>query len=70
MLLVNDIDVNTNSLEAKRQIGYLPEGNPLYYEMYVREYLNFIAEMHQIKKRQKRRIEEVIDLTGLTDGKQ
>jgi ABC-2 type transport system ATP-binding protein len=64
-VLVNGIDVNTNSLEAKKQIGYLPEGNPLYYEMYVREYLGFIAEVHQIKKGIKERIEEVIDLTGL-----
>jgi len=64
-VLVNGIDVNTNSLEAKKQIGYLPEGNPLYYEMYVREYLGFIAEIHQIKKGIKKRIEEVIDLTGL-----
>ncbi|KAA9039370.1 gliding motility-associated ABC transporter ATP-binding subunit GldA [Ginsengibacter hankyongi] len=64
-VLVNGIDVNTNSLEAKKQIGYLPEGNPLYYEMYVREYLGFIAEIHQIKKGVKKRIEEVIDLTGL-----
>ena len=64
-VLVNGIDVNTNSLEAKKQIGYLPEGNPLYYEMYVREYLGFIAEIHQIKTDIKRRIEEVIDLTGL-----
>jgi ABC-2 type transport system ATP-binding protein len=64
-VLVNGIDVNTNSLEAKKQIGYLPEGNPLYYEMYVREYLGFIAEIHQIKKGIKERIEEVIDLTGL-----
>lgn len=64
-VLVNGIDVNTNSLEAKKQIGYLPEGNPLYYEMYVREYLGFIAEIHQLKKGIKKRIEEVIDLTGL-----
>ena len=64
-VLVNGINVNTNSLEAKKQIGYLPEGNPLYYEMYVREYLGFIAELHQIKKGIKKRIEEVIDLTGL-----
>lgn len=64
-VLVNGIDVNTNPLEAKKQIGYLPEGNPLYYEMYVREYLGFIAEIHQIKKGVKKRIEEVIDLTGL-----
>ena len=64
-VMVNGIDVNTNSLGAKKQIGYLPEGNPLYYEMYVREYLNFIAEIHQIKTNRKKRIEEVIDLTGL-----
>jgi ABC-2 type transport system ATP-binding protein len=64
-VIVNGIDVNTNSVEAKKQIGYLPEGNPLYHEMYVREYLNFIAEIHQIKTNRKKRIEEVIDITGL-----
>jgi len=64
-VIVNGIDLNTNSVEAKKQIGYLPEGNPLYHEMYVREYLNFIAEIHQIKTNRKKRIEEVIDITGL-----
>ena len=64
-VMVNNIDTSQNSLEAKKQIGYLPEGNPLYYDMYVREYLNFIAEIHQIKTNRKDRIEEVIDLTGL-----
>jgi len=62
---VNGIDVNTHSLEAKKQIGYLPEGNPLYYEMYVREYLSFISGLHKMKSGVKKRIEEVIDLTGL-----
>ena len=62
---VNGIDVNTDSLETKKQIGYLPEGNPLYYEMYVREYLAFIAGIHNKLKSVKGRIEEVIDLTGL-----
>lgn len=62
---VNGIDVNTHFLEAKKQIGYLPEGNPLYYEMYVREYLSFIAGVHKMKNGVKKRIEEVIDLTGL-----
>ena len=61
---VNGIDVNTNAIEAKKQIGYLPEGNPLYHEMYVREYLEFIAGLHKINPI-KKRIEEVIDLTGL-----
>jgi ABC-2 type transport system ATP-binding protein len=64
-VMINGIDINTNSLETKKQIGYLPEGNPLYYEMYVREYLGFIAELHKIKTGIKKRIEEVIDLTGL-----
>jgi ABC-2 type transport system ATP-binding protein len=64
-VMINGVDINTNSLETKKQIGYLPEGNPLYYEMYVREYLGFIAELHSIKTGIKKRIEEVIDLTGL-----
>lgn len=63
--VVNGINVNTNPLDAKKQIGYLPEGNPLYYEMYVREYLEFIAGIHHLQQDVKKRIEEVIDLTGL-----
>jgi len=63
--IVNEIDVKSNPLDAKKQIGYLPEGNPLYYEMYVREYLEFIADIHHLKPGVKKRIEEVIDLTGL-----
>lgn len=62
---VNGIDVNKDPLEAKKNIGYLPEANPLYYEMYVREYLHFIASLHNITNA-KERIEEVIKLTGLT----
>ncbi len=61
---VNGIDVIKNPLEAKKVTGYLPEGNPLYYEMYVREYLEFIANIHHLGS-VKNRIEEVIDLTGL-----
>lgn len=61
---VNGIDVIDNPLEAKTVTGYLPEGNPLYYEMYVREYLEFIANIHHLKSA-KNRIEEVIHLTGL-----
>jgi ABC-2 type transport system ATP-binding protein len=62
---VNGIDVHTNSPELKKQLGYLPEGNPLYYEMYVREYLGFIASLHAIKTGAKKRIEDIIDVTGL-----
>ncbi len=62
---VSGLNVQSDKLETKKKIGYLPEGNPLYYEMYVREYLEFIANVHQIKNI-KNRIEEVITLTGLT----
>ena len=62
---VNGIDVKKHPLEAKKKIGYLPESNALYYDMYVREYLSFIAEVHSIKNK-KKKIDDVIALTGLT----
>src|SRR5947209_2417654 len=62
---VSGIDVKKDPLEAKKKIGYLPESNALYYDMYVREYLDFIAEIHHVPNK-KARIEEVIRLTGLT----
>src|ERR1044071_2678486 len=62
---VSNISVTKDPLTIKKKIGYLPEANALYYDMYVREYLGFIAEVHQIEKANER-IEEVISLTGLT----
>jgi ABC-2 type transport system ATP-binding protein len=59
------IDVKTQPLETKKKIGYLPEANPLYYDMYVREYLDFIAGVHEISNK-KERIEEVIATVGLS----
>lgn len=56
--------VEGEAIATKQKIGYLPESNPLYLEMYVREYLDLMAGLHQIKNRQER-IEEVIKLTGL-----
>jgi ABC-2 type transport system ATP-binding protein len=61
-------DVETQPLEVKRSIGYLPESNPLYTDMYVRESLAFIANIHQIDNAEKR-IDEIIELTGLTPEK-
>ena len=58
------INVSEQPLEAKKKIGYLPELNALYYEMYVREYLGFISSVHRIEK-PKPRIEKLIELTGL-----
>ncbi len=58
------INVAEQPLEIKKKIGYLPELNALYYDMYVREYLGFIAEVHQVED-PKIKIESVIGLTGL-----
>jgi ABC-2 type transport system ATP-binding protein len=63
-ILVSDIDVRKDPLAAKRRIGYLPESNALYYDMYVREYLSFVASVHQLP-RPAARIDEVIAMTGL-----
>lgn len=57
-----------NSIESKSKIGYLPEANPLYFDMYVKEYLEFIAGVHNVADVQKR-IEEVIAMTGLLPEK-
>jgi ABC-2 type transport system ATP-binding protein len=53
-------------MDVRRNIGYLPEHNPLYLEMYVKEALGFICDLHKIANKQ-RRIDEVINLTGLAD---
>ncbi|WP_299209194.1 gliding motility-associated ABC transporter ATP-binding subunit GldA [uncultured Dokdonia sp.] len=60
---VNSYDTIKNTQDVRKSVGYLPEHNPLYLEMYVREYLAFNAQVH---KTPKERIEEVIQLTGLT----
>jgi ABC-2 type transport system ATP-binding protein len=59
------IDVKQNPLQTKTKIGYLPEANPLYYDMYVREYLDFVADVHGVKNK-KQTIENVITTVGLT----
>lgn len=63
--VVCGITVDENSNETKKKIGYLPEANPLYFDMYVREYLEFVAGVHKISNI-KEKIEEVITTVGLT----
>lgn len=63
--LVCGKDVAAHPIEVKKKIGYLPEANPLYPDMYVREYLAFVAGIHQLKDI-KAAVEKVITLTGLT----
>ena len=60
---VNGFDVSKASKSVQKSVGYLPEHNPLYLDLYIREYLSFNAEVYKVSKT---RIEEVIQLTGLT----
>lgn len=59
-------DTTTEPLAVTKKIGYLPESNPLYHDMYVREYLEFVAGLHKLGKMTKQRIDEMIEVTGLT----
>ena len=57
-------DVSNDDLKVKKKVGYLPESNPLYYDMYVIEFLSFIASLHKINNK-KERIKEMIEMVGL-----
>lgn len=61
---VNGFDVMEQSLDVRKSVGYLPEHNPLYLDMYVKEYLEFIAGLHKMMN-VKTRVDEMIDITGL-----
>ena len=61
--IVNDHDIVLNQKKVQKSVGYLPEHNPLYLDLYVREYLAFNADLYKVAKS---RIDEVITLTGLT----
>lgn len=60
---VNDFSVLTQPIQTKNLIGFLPENNPLYYEMYIREYLKFVASIRNVKNEL---IETIIEKVGLT----
>ena len=61
---VNNLSVKHKSIAIKQQIGYLPEHNPLYLDLYVREYLRFAAEIYRLPN-VRRKVEEMIEMTGL-----
>jgi ABC-2 type transport system ATP-binding protein len=65
-VLINGADVEKNTRTTSKMIGYLPESNPLYYDLYVREYLNISGRIYGIRQKLKNRIDEVLQLTGLT----
>ena len=65
-ILFQGRDISQFPIESKKNIGFLPENNPLYQDMFVKEYLNFIANIHKISSK---RVDEVIDLVGITPEK-
>ncbi|MCK9291625.1 MAG: gliding motility-associated ABC transporter ATP-binding subunit GldA [Bacteroidales bacterium] len=62
---VMGFDVQEHPQQVQRLVGYLPETNPLYTDMYIREYLSFVAGIYKLGKKASQRIEEMIELTGL-----
>jgi ABC-2 type transport system ATP-binding protein len=65
---INGTFVEANNLEIRRQIGYLPENNPLYLDLYITEYLEYVAGIYRLNKVQSR-VKEMIGLTGLQTEK-
>ena len=64
-ILIDDLLLDVNQTPLKRKIGYLPENNPLYTDMYVREYLKYMGELSGVEKKVTERVEEVIHWVGL-----
>jgi ABC-2 type transport system ATP-binding protein len=64
-VFVNGIPVEAEDHEIKKQIGYLPENNPLYPEMYIREYLGFVASIYSTGISKKKQVDSIVEMTGL-----
>jgi ABC-2 type transport system ATP-binding protein len=62
---INGISVSLNSNEIRKLLGYLPENNPLYPDLYIQEFLHYVAGLYGLGKRIHKRVREVIGLTGL-----
>lgn len=65
-IIFNGENITENEIEVKKKIGFLPENNPLYQEMYVKEYLFFVANLHKISPE---KVNHIIDLVGITAEK-
>ena len=67
-VIVNGYDISRNPIKAKRQIGYMPEGTPLYKDLTVKEFVSYMADLKGVKKKNKKEeIKNVLEETGLTD---
>lgn len=62
---IDGLEVMMNADEVKKRVGYLPENNPLYLDMYVKEYLMFVAGIHKLGRDSRKRVGNMIEITGL-----
>jgi len=62
---INGFDVQNDPMEIRKLIGYLPEHNPLYHDMYIKEYLGFVLKTYPGHSKVNKKVEEIIELTGL-----
>ncbi len=62
---INSVNIENPEVDIRKEIGYLPENNPLYTDMYVREYLSFVANIYNLGKNTDKRISELISITGI-----
>lgn len=62
---VNGITMDNQEVDIRKDIGYLPENNPLYHDLYIKEYLTFVANIYHLGKTTEKRVRELIELTGI-----
>jgi len=67
-IIVNDFDISKEPKKVKRQIGYMPESTPLYYDLTVREFVNYMADLKYVKRKEKKeKVDKVLKEVGLTN---
>ena len=67
-IIVNDYDISKEPKKVKRQIGYMPESTPLYYDLTVREFVNYMADLKYVKRKEKKeKVDKVLTEVGLTN---
>lgn len=64
-VFINGTPINGDQIDYRKNVGYLPEHNPLYLDMYVKEYLSFVAKVYDLGRLSNRRIKELVELTGI-----
>ena len=67
-IIVNDYDISKNPKKVKRQIGYMPEGTPLYYDLTVREFVSYMADLKYVNRKEKKeKVDNILKEVGLTN---